>query len=377
MRQSRPIDNLFISVGGGGLIGGIAAYMKEVSPKTRIIGCSPAASCVMARSVEAGTVLDLPSEDTLSDGTAGGMEADTITFPFCRDLVDHWIDVSEDEIADAMRTFIDGHHMLLEGAAGVALAGALQGRPRMDARPLRRRHLWRQYQPRCSEDRHLSAPARLFSPEEIRKRLETIDPITCVEEAFRSFSRGEAIVPPPGELIFENPPGDVHIKYGYIGGGEFYVVKIASGFYENPRHGLPSSNGVMLAFNRQTGALAAILDDRGHLTDMRTAAAGAVAAKYLAPADVETIGVIGTGMQAELQVKFLQSVQALPKHPRLGTPAGGCRKLCRAYAARRTSPLRSPRASTTWRNAAGSSSPRRPSHEPPSSTPHDAAPEPM
>jgi ornithine cyclodeaminase len=154
----------------------------------------------------------------------------------------------------------------------------------------------------------LSAP-RLFSPEEIRKRLETVDPVLCVEEAFRSFSRGEAIVPPPGELIFDNPPGDVHIKYGYIGGGAFYVVKIASGFYENPRHGLPSSNGVMLAFDRQTGALAAILDDRGHLTDIRTAAAGAIAAKYLAPANVETIGVIGTGLQAELQVKFLQSVR--------------------------------------------------------------------
>ena len=123
MRQSQPIDNLFISVGGGGLIGGIAAYMKAVSPNTRIIGCSPAASCVMARSVEAGSVLDLPSDDTLSDGTAGGLESDTITFPFCRDLVDHWIDVPEEEIAEAMRTFIDGHHMLLEGAAGVALAG--------------------------------------------------------------------------------------------------------------------------------------------------------------------------------------------------------------------------------------------------------------
>lgn len=131
MRQSagQPIDNLFISVGGGGLIGGIAAYMKEVSPKTRIIGCSPAASCVMARSVEAGSVLDLPSDDTLSDGTAGGLESDTITFPFCRDLVDHWVDVSEEEIAEAMRTFIDGHHMLLEGAAGVALAGACKVDP--------------------------------------------------------------------------------------------------------------------------------------------------------------------------------------------------------------------------------------------------------
>lgn len=125
MRQSeQPIDNLFVSVGGGGLIGGIAAYVKAVSPSTRIIGCSPAASCVMARSVEAGEVLDLPSEDTLSDGTAGGLESDTMTFSYCRDLVDHWVDVSEEEIAEAMRVFIDGHHMLLEGAAGVALAGA-------------------------------------------------------------------------------------------------------------------------------------------------------------------------------------------------------------------------------------------------------------
>ncbi|QRM46576.1 ornithine cyclodeaminase family protein [Rhizobium sp. BG4] len=155
----------------------------------------------------------------------------------------------------------------------------------------------------------MTSSARLFSLEEIRSRLTAINPVVCVEEAFRAFSAGNAIVPAPGELIFDNPPGDVHIKYGYIGGGEFYVVKIASGFYENPRHGLPSSNGLMLAFERQTGALAAILDDRGHLTDIRTAAAGAVAAKYLAPAEVDTIGVIGTGMQAELQVKFLQTVR--------------------------------------------------------------------
>jgi len=128
-RQTGPIDNVFVSVGGGGLISGIAAYMKGVSPQTRIIGCSPAASCVMARSVEAGKVLDLPSDETLSDGTAGGIEPDTMTFPLCRDLVDHWIDVSEEEIAEAMRVFIDGHHMLLEGAAGVALAGLAKAGP--------------------------------------------------------------------------------------------------------------------------------------------------------------------------------------------------------------------------------------------------------
>ena len=130
-----------------------------------------------------------------------------------------------------------------------------------------------------------------------------------MEPAFRAFSAGQAVVPTPGELLFENPTGDVHIKYGYIDGGAHYVVKIASGFYENPARGLPSSNGLMLAFSRQTGELAVILDDQGYLTDLRTAAAGAVAAKYLAPAKIGVIGIIGTGMQAELQARLLQVVR--------------------------------------------------------------------
>jgi ornithine cyclodeaminase len=155
----------------------------------------------------------------------------------------------------------------------------------------------------------LSGGASILSPDEIRARLRTIDPVSCMEDAFRAFSRGQAIVPPPGELIFRDPPGDVHIKYGYVTGGDFYVVKIASGFYDNPKHGLPSSNGVMLAFRRQTGEMAAILDDRGYLTDVRTAAAGAVAAKYLAPEDVDVIGIIGTGIQAEMQAQYLQTVR--------------------------------------------------------------------
>lgn len=119
------IDNVFVSVGGGGLIGGVALYLKAINPAIRIIGCSPAASPVMARSVRAGRILDLPTLPTLSDGTAGGVEADTITLALCRDFVDHWIEVSEEEIAEAMRLFIDAHHMLLEGAGGVAIAGAL------------------------------------------------------------------------------------------------------------------------------------------------------------------------------------------------------------------------------------------------------------
>jgi ornithine cyclodeaminase len=155
----------------------------------------------------------------------------------------------------------------------------------------------------------VSSTARLLSLDEIKAALEGFDPVAAMEPAFRAFSAGQAVVPPPGELLFDNPPGDVHIKYGYIDGGAHYVVKIASGFYENPARGLPSSNGMMLAFSRQTGELAAILDDQGYLTDLRTAAAGAVAAKYLAPAKIEVIGIIGTGMQAELQARLLQVVR--------------------------------------------------------------------
>jgi ornithine cyclodeaminase len=111
-----------------------------------------------------------------------------------------------------------------------------------------------------------------------------------------------------GELILHDPPGDVHIKYGYLTGDDYYVIKIASGFYENFKLDLPSSNGLMLVFSQQTGALEAVLLDEGYLTDVRTAVAGAIAAKYLAPSNIERIGIVGTGMQARLQLEYLAPV---------------------------------------------------------------------
>ena len=122
LHQLDQIDAVFVSVGGGGLISGIAAHLKAKSPHTRIIGCSPENSQVMIQSVKAGMLLDLPSLPTLSDGTAGGVEADSITFPLVRDLVDSFEAVTETEIAVAMRTLMEAHHMMIEGAAAVALA---------------------------------------------------------------------------------------------------------------------------------------------------------------------------------------------------------------------------------------------------------------
>jgi ornithine cyclodeaminase len=149
---------------------------------------------------------------------------------------------------------------------------------------------------------------RVYSRAELQAAIHPPELIQAVEDGFVAYSRGEVVVPPVGHLDFDQPPGDCHIKYGYIRGDDAFTVKIATGFYRNPERGLPSGNGVVLVFSSRTGELQAILQDEGYLTDLRTAAAGAVAAKYLAPANVESIGIIGAGTQARLQLEFLQAV---------------------------------------------------------------------
>ena len=125
LRQSSGIDAAFISIGGGGLISGVGSVLKRHDPSIRIVGCQPAASAVMTKSIEAGEILELESRPTLSDGTAGGVEPDAITFELCRSVVDDYLLVEEDAIAAAMIEFIDKQHQLAEGAAGVALAAFL------------------------------------------------------------------------------------------------------------------------------------------------------------------------------------------------------------------------------------------------------------
>jgi len=125
-RQLNPIDAVFASLGGGGLVSGIAGYLKSVHPNVQIIGCSPENSQVMIQSVKAGRILDLPSLPTLSDGTAGGIEAGSITFELCRMLVDEYVTVTEGEIKASLRLFMEAHHMLIEGAAAVAIAAYLK-----------------------------------------------------------------------------------------------------------------------------------------------------------------------------------------------------------------------------------------------------------
>jgi threonine dehydratase len=126
LEQLPDVEVVFIAVGGGGLIGGVGSVLKDHDRGIRVIGCQPHASPVMARSIEAGEILDMPSQPTLSDGTAGGIEPGAITYPMNQAVVDEWVEVDEKQIAAAMRLYMDREGDLVEGAAGVAVAGLLE-----------------------------------------------------------------------------------------------------------------------------------------------------------------------------------------------------------------------------------------------------------
>ena len=125
-RQLPSIDDVLVTVGGGGLIGGIAVYMKERMPGSRIIGCQPEHSAAMYHCIRAGSIVRTDHHETLSDGSAGDVEPGSITFPVCRDLVDEYVLVSEDEIGEAIRFMVEAHHKIVEGAAAVAVASLIK-----------------------------------------------------------------------------------------------------------------------------------------------------------------------------------------------------------------------------------------------------------
>jgi threonine dehydratase len=120
--QVPDLAAVYVAVGGGGLASGVAGIIKALSRSVRIIGCSPAASAVMYHSLEAGEILDLPSEPTLSDGTAGGVEPGAITYDILADALDDFVTVEEDAIREAFIELIEVEHMLVEGSAAMAYA---------------------------------------------------------------------------------------------------------------------------------------------------------------------------------------------------------------------------------------------------------------
>jgi ornithine cyclodeaminase len=150
---------------------------------------------------------------------------------------------------------------------------------------------------------------RVIEREEIASVLELENALACIERSFRLFSQGRVTAPPVTHLGFSEPAGDSHIKAAHIHGEPIFAVKVSNGFYQNPSRGLPSSNGLVMVFCADTGTTLAVLDDRGLITDMRTALAGVVALTLARPDGFGTVGIVGAGTQARLQLEYLHRLR--------------------------------------------------------------------
>ena len=135
------------------------------------------------------------------------------------------------------------------------------------------------------------------------------DAVACVEHGFLALATEAVVMPPILRLDMHDRNGEVDVKTAYVPGVESFAIKISPGFFDNPKIGLPSLNGLMVLFSAKTGVVEAVLLDNGYLTDVRTAAAGAVAAKWLARPDARKAGIVGAGGQARLQLEALKIVR--------------------------------------------------------------------
>jgi ectoine utilization protein EutC len=149
-----------------------------------------------------------------------------------------------------------------------------------------------------------------YSEENIRAVVTVPDAIRAVREAFRADGLGQTTVPSAINLSIPGTRGEFHVKTAHVEGMPYIAVKVASGFYDNPAHGLPTGSGLMMVFDAATGMPAGLLLDNGYLTDVRTGAAGAVAAEVLAREHIDRVGVIGSGMQARYQIRCLREVRS-------------------------------------------------------------------
>ena len=151
---------------------------------------------------------------------------------------------------------------------------------------------------------------RIITEQELRRQVVLDhDSLSCVEQAFASLATEAVVMPPILRLDIADHNGEVDVKTAYVPGLESFAIKISPGFFDNPKLGLPSVSGLMILFSASTGMIEAVLLDNGYLTDIRTAAAGAVAAKHLARADAASVAILGAGCQARLQLQALTLVR--------------------------------------------------------------------
>jgi len=155
---------------------------------------------------------------------------------------------------------------------------------------------------------------RILSEAELRRAIGLdADAVDCVEQAFRLLATTDVVMPPILGFDVPDHNGEVDVKTAYVPGIESIALKVSTGFFDNPKLGLPSLSGLMVLFSAKTGQVEAVLLDNGYLTDIRTAAAGAVAAKWLSREDCKTAGIIGSGLQARLQLKALTLIRPIER----------------------------------------------------------------
>jgi ornithine cyclodeaminase/alanine dehydrogenase-like protein (mu-crystallin family) len=154
---------------------------------------------------------------------------------------------------------------------------------------------------------------RVLGREDVQRLITMPDAIAAVRDAFAAADRGQTVMPAPLALHLPEADGELHVKGAYLKGAPVFAVKTATGFYRNPSLGLPVSGGMTLVYDAQTGRLRVLAADGGLLTELRTAAAGALAAHLLARRGARTAGVIGTGGQARYQLRALMQVRPVER----------------------------------------------------------------
>ncbi len=151
---------------------------------------------------------------------------------------------------------------------------------------------------------------KIVSESELRDVVKLdISAVDVIEQAFVALTSGRVVMPPILSMDLQDVNGEVDVKTAYIPGVDGFAIKVSPGFFDNPKLGLPSLNGLMILFSSKTGMVEAVFLDNGYLTNIRTAAAGAVAARHLAPKIVDVAGAIGAGVQARLQLKAAHLVR--------------------------------------------------------------------
>jgi ornithine cyclodeaminase len=151
---------------------------------------------------------------------------------------------------------------------------------------------------------------RILTEAELRDLVPLdLDAVDCVEQGFTTLAGGKVVMPPIMTLPVPDHNGEVCVKTAYVPGIDSFAMKMSPGFFDNPKIGLPSTTGLMVVFSSKTGLLQSLLLDNGYLTDVRTAAAGAVAARHLARADAAHVCIIGAGVQSKMQLKAMTLVR--------------------------------------------------------------------